>query len=131
MNYGLVNHEQLKHSDAVLTDKLINIGVDCVIIMDMAGNIITTRARNQKKYDIYSFAALASGHFAAVEAMAKMIGEEEFSLLFHKGEGANLQINRINTEFRLITMFGKDTPLGTFRINIVDVISKIRKIWAH
>ena len=41
MNYGIVSQEQLERIDVILTDKLIKLGVDCVIIIDMAGNIIT------------------------------------------------------------------------------------------
>ena len=41
MNYGVVSQEQLEQIDKILNEKLIRIGVDCVIIIDMAGNIIT------------------------------------------------------------------------------------------
>ena len=88
MNYGVVSQEQLEKIDEILTEKLIKIGVDCVIIIDMAGNIITAKDNGTSKYDVYSFAALAAGNFATVDAMAKLVGEQEFSLLFHKGRNA-------------------------------------------
>ncbi len=37
MNYGIVSQEQLERIDALLMDKLIALGVECVIIIDMAG----------------------------------------------------------------------------------------------
>ena len=43
MNYGVVSQEQLEQIDKILNEKLIRIGVDCVIIIDMAGNIITAK----------------------------------------------------------------------------------------
>ena len=129
MNYGIVSQEQLEQIDTILNEKLINLGVDCVIIIDMAGNIITARDNGENKYDVYSFAALAAGNFATVDAMAKLVGEQEFSLLFHKGQESNIHFSKIDDELLLISMFGKDISLGFLRLNVVDVIDKIRKIW--
>ena len=55
MNYGVVSQEQLEQIDKILNEKLIRIGVDCVIIIDMAGNIITAKENGKTKYDVYSF----------------------------------------------------------------------------
>ncbi len=132
MNYGIVSQEQLGQIDKILNDKLIKIGVDCVIIIDMAGNIITTaKANNKAKYDVYSFAALAAGNFATVDAMAKLVGENEFSLLFHKGTESNIQFAKIDDELLLITMFGKNISLGFLRLNVAEAIEQIKKIWTN
>ncbi len=129
MNYGILSQEQLEQIDAVLDDKLINLGVGCVIIIDMAGNIITAKDNGENKYDVYSFAALAAGNFATVDAMAKLVGEQEFSLLFHKGQDSNIHFTKIDDELLLITMFGKEISLGFLRLNVVDTIERIRSIW--
>ena len=129
MNYGIVSQEQIEQIDAILTDKLIKLGVDCVIIIDMAGNIITAKDNSENKYDVYSFAALAAGNFATVDAMAKLIGEEEFSLLFHKGQESSIHFSKIDEELLLISMFGQEISLGFLRLNVVDVIEQIRRLW--
>ena len=129
MNYGVVSQEQLEKIDEILTEKLIKIGVDCVIIIDMAGNIITARDNGKSKYDVYSFAALAAGNFATVDAMAKLVGEEEFSLLFHKGTDCNIHFSKIDDELLLISMFGKDISLGFLRLNVVEAIEQIATSW--
>ncbi|MDH3347963.1 MAG: roadblock/LC7 domain-containing protein [Desulfobulbaceae bacterium] len=129
MNYGVVSQEQLEKIDEILTEKLIKIGVDCVIIIDMAGNIITARDNGKSKYDVYSFAALAAGNFATVDAMAKLVGEEEFSLLFHKGTDCNIHFSKIDDELLLISMFGKDISLGFLRLNVVEAIEQIAVSW--
>ena len=130
MNYGVVSQEQLEKIDGILGDQLINIGVDCVIIIDMAGNIITAKDNGTSKYDVYSFAALAAGNFATVDAMAKLVGEQEFSLLFHKGTDCNIHFSKIDEELLLITMFGKHISLGFLRLNVVEAIEQIRKLWS-
>lgn len=129
MNYGIVSQEQIEKIDSILTDKLIKLGVDCVIVIDMAGNIITAKDNGESKYDVYSFAALAAGNFATVDAMAKLVGEEEFSLLFHKGQESSIHFSKIDEEFLLISMFGQDVSLGFLRLNVVYAIEEIKKIW--
>ena len=129
MNYGVVSQDQLERIDDILAEKLINIGVDCVIIIDMAGNIITAKDNGASKYDVYSFAALAAGNFATVDAMAKLVGEQEFSLLFHKGTDCNIHFSKIDDEMLLISMFGKDISLGFLRLNVVETIEQIKKLW--
>ena len=49
MNYGVVSQEQLEQIDQMLSEKLIKIGVDCVIIIDKAGNIITVKENGKTK----------------------------------------------------------------------------------
>ncbi len=131
MNYGVVSQEQLEQIDQILTEKLIKIGVDCVIVIDMAGNIITAKENGKTKYDVYSFAALAAGNFATVDAMAKLVGENEFSLLFHKGSVSNIHFSKIDDELLLITMFGKSISLGFLRLNVVEAIERIKKLWVN
>lgn len=130
MNYGVVSQEQLEKIDEAINEKLIKIGVDCVIIIDMAGNIITARDNGASKYDVYSFAALAAGNFATVDAMAKLVGEQEFSLLFHKGAESNIHFSKVDDELLMVTMFGKNISLGFLRLNVVETIDRIKKIWA-
>ncbi|WP_417910435.1 roadblock/LC7 domain-containing protein [Candidatus Electronema sp. PJ] len=130
MNYGVVSQEQLEKIDEILSEQLIKIGVDCVIIIDMAGNIITAKDNGTSKYDVYSFAALAAGNFATVDAMAKLVGEQEFSLLFHKGTDCNIHFSKIDEELLLITMFGKHISLGFLRLNVVKALEQIRKLWS-
>lgn len=129
MNYGIVSQEQIEQIDMILTDKLIKLGVDCVIVIDMAGNIITAKDNGESKYDVYSFAALAAGNFATVDAMAKLVGEEEFSLLFHKGVESSIHFSKIDDELLMISMFRQNISLGFLRLNAVDAIEKIKRLW--
>jgi predicted regulator of Ras-like GTPase activity (Roadblock/LC7/MglB family) len=94
----------------------------------MAGNIIANLDNGEKQHDIYSLAALAAGNFGAVSAMAKIIGENEFSLLFHKGKKENIHFNKITTEFLLITIFGNDISLGFLRLKVSESVERLKDI---
>ncbi len=60
MNYGIVSQEQIEKIDSILTDKLIKLGVDCVIVIDMAGNIITAKDNGESKYDVHGALSLTT-----------------------------------------------------------------------
>ncbi len=121
--------EQLDSIERVLQNDLIDSGVHSVMLIDMAGNIIAQNDNGQCDHDLYSLAALASANFAAVDTMAKIVGEEEFSLLFHKGESENIHFSKVNPEFLLITIFGKDVTLGLLRLKVAEAIKKINEVW--
>jgi predicted regulator of Ras-like GTPase activity (Roadblock/LC7/MglB family) len=120
--------EQINSIDKILQEDLIEEGVHSVILIDMAGNIISDLDNGKKKHDVYSLAALAAGNFGAVSTMAKMIGEEDFSLLFHKGEEESIHFSKVMENFLLITIFGSDMSLGFMRLKVNESIGKIKKI---
>jgi predicted regulator of Ras-like GTPase activity (Roadblock/LC7/MglB family) len=125
-SYSL-DQKQLDEIDETLQKDLVDIGVHCVFMIDMAGNIIASMDNGKVKHDIYSLAALAAGNFGAVSAMARMIGEDEFSLLFHKGKRENIHFNKILSEFLLITIFGTDMSLGFLRLKVDESVKKISR----
>ena len=130
MNHGIMTQGQLTAIDQVLKEKLIENGVDCVILIDMAGNTIASHDNGHTEIDTAAFAALAAGNFAAVDAMARLVGESEFSLLFHKGEKANIHFSKVTDELLLITMFDKEVALGLVRLKVADTITEINGIVA-
>ena len=125
LSYTL-GQNQLDNIEEVLQQDLIDIGVRCVFLIDMAGNIIANRDDGKIKHDVYSLAALAAGNFGAVSAMAKIIGEGEFSLLFHKGKKENIHFNKIIADFLLITIFSNDLSLGFLRLKVNEAVEKIK-----
>jgi predicted regulator of Ras-like GTPase activity (Roadblock/LC7/MglB family) len=123
-----LGQEQLDDIENILEQDFMDLGVHCVILIDMAGNIIANADNGKLQHDIYSLAALAAGNFGAVSAMANIIGEEEFSLLFHKGEKENIHFSKVMTDFLLITIFGKETSLGFLRLKVAEAVSRLKKV---
>jgi predicted regulator of Ras-like GTPase activity (Roadblock/LC7/MglB family) len=127
LTYAL-GQEQLDGIEQILQEDLIELGVHCVVLLDMAGNIIADLNDGQAQHDTYSLAALAAGNFGAVSQMAKMIGEEEFSLLFHKGKTESIHFSKVLEDFLLITIFGGEISLGFLRLKVAESTGKIEKI---
>ncbi|MDM8542818.1 roadblock/LC7 domain-containing protein [Desulfococcaceae bacterium HSG7] len=127
MSYAF-DMEQIQDIEDILTKELVESGVHSVLLIDMAGNIVATLDNGQCKHDVYSLAALAAGNFGAVSSMAKIVGEDEFSLLFHKGESENIHFSKVNAEFLLITLFGADVTLGFLRLKVAEAIKQLLSV---
>ncbi|RLC22674.1 MAG: roadblock/LC7 domain-containing protein [Deltaproteobacteria bacterium] len=128
MAYTL-GQEQLEKIEEILQEDFMELGVHCILLIDMAGNIIANFDNGEVHHDVYSLAALAAGNFGAVSAMAKIIGEDEFSLLFHKGEKENIHFSKVMDDFLLISIFGVETSLGFLRLRVAEAIEKIQKVF--
>lgn len=128
MGYAL-GQDQLDKIEQILLTDLIASGVHCVLLIDFAGNIIAQGDNGFSRIDVYSLAALSAANFGAVEAMAKIVGQEEFALLFHKGETGSLYFSKVNDELLIISVFGKEIILGLLRMKVADAILKIQQIW--
>jgi predicted regulator of Ras-like GTPase activity (Roadblock/LC7/MglB family) len=128
MNHGILDQQQLVDIEEALQQELIGNGVSCAILIDTAGNTIADKNDGKNTYDIYAFAALAAGNYATVDSMAKLVGEEDFSQLYHKGQQMSIHFSRMVDEYLLITVFDNDLALGFLRMQVAELRDKLGKI---
>ena len=122
----VLGREQLDTIDAILTEQLIGIGAQTAILIDTAGNIVVVAGKDGSGApDVYSLAALAAANFGAMNSMAKIIGEHEFSLLFHKGQRENIHLTKVNDNFLLLSIFTNQVSLGFLRLKVTKVIEDL------
>lgn len=129
MDYTIeLDEKQLDSMENILSEELLNLGVQSLLLIDLAGNIIVNLDDGKTEHDIYSLAALAAGNFGAVSEMAKIIGEQDFSVLYHKGKKDSIFFNKVSEALLLVTVFGKDVSLGFLRLKVAEAIRKIEEI---
>src|SRR5207302_228577 len=75
-----------------------------VFLVDKNGQLIASIGATQD-LDTTSLASLTAGNIAATGGLAKLIGEKEFSILFHEGERDNLHISVIGGRVILVVIF--------------------------
>jgi predicted regulator of Ras-like GTPase activity (Roadblock/LC7/MglB family) len=117
--------EQLDKIYDTMKSSLIEIGVETVLLLDTAGNVITSVDDGSERHDVYSLAALAAANFSAMRSMAKIAGEEEFSLLFHRGQKENIYLSAVSDDFLLFVIFNNEMPLGLLRLKVAKVIGEL------
>lgn len=126
----ILGQEQLDKMEDTLTENLIASGVRSVMLIDTAGNVVASINKGNESIDLYSLAALAAANFGAMSCMAKIIGEDKFSVLFHKGEKENIYFCEVNEELLLVNIFNNQISLGFLRLKMSKVIEELLKILA-
>ncbi|MFZ5774449.1 MAG: roadblock/LC7 domain-containing protein [Thermodesulfobacteriota bacterium] len=119
----------LEKARSAIDTSLIAAGVRTALLIDSAGNILSNCGQGTNDIDAISLAALAAANLGATSQIAKLIGEEDFSLLFHKGKNGNIHFARIGEELILITIFGEDVSLGLVRCRVTDLSDALQKIF--
>jgi len=115
---NIIKERQLDFLSGTLERELIQKGITCVILIDLAGNILTNLSNGEHDFDTYSLASLTAGNFGAVTALLSQIGEPELTLLFNQGQMLNIYFRKILANYILIVVFDKSISLGSVRLKI-------------
>ena len=99
-----------------------------VMLIDKAGQLITT-AGDISQLDTTSFSSLCAADFAATSQLAMLVGEKEFSTLFHQGEKQNIYIASIEDRVMLAVVFDQRTTLGLVRVRVKQVVLELIKMF--
>ena len=79
--------------------------------------------------DTTSLASLTAGNVAATDGLAKLIGEKEFSILFHEGERDNLHISIVGKRGILVVIFDNRSTLGLVRLRVKKASTELEKVF--
>ena len=100
----------------------------CNILIDKEGHPVT-EVGTQTSFNTDTLGALVAGSFAATKAMAKLLGEEEFSLLSHQGKRDHVQLTLIADRCILTTMFDDSTTVGMIRLYGQEAAKKLTAVF--
>ena len=79
--------------------------------------------------DTTSLASLTAGNVAATDGLARLIGEKEFSILFHEGEKDNIHISIVARRVILVVIFDERSSLGLVRLRVRRATVELEKIF--
>jgi predicted regulator of Ras-like GTPase activity (Roadblock/LC7/MglB family) len=88
-----------------------------VFLVDKNGQQIAA-VGDMKSVDTTSLASLTAGNVAATDGLARLIGEKEFSILFHEGERDNIHISIVARRVILVVIFDERASLGLVRLRV-------------
>ncbi len=99
-----------------------------VFLVDKNGQLIAS-AGETRDIDTTSLASLTAGNIAATGGIARLLGEKEFSILFHEGEKDNIHISLIGQRIILVVIFDSRTSLGLVRLRVKKVSEMLGQIF--
>lgn len=99
-----------------------------VFVIDKNGQLIASTGEADK-LDGTSLASLVAGEIAATGGLAKLMGEKEFSTLFHEGERDNLHITLVAGRLILVVIFDSRSSLGLVRLRVRKGSEELSKVF--
>jgi len=120
--------EDIEKIDAVLEEFLEASGAKCALLVDKEGHMVTRRG-NTSSFDLDTISALVAGSFAATREMARLLGEVEFSVLFHQGKRDNIQLCLVGDKSLMTVIFDEKTTLGMVRLYANEAVVRLAEIF--
>lgn len=99
-----------------------------VFLIDKNGQQIAS-AGDVEQFDTTSLASLTAGNVAATDGLAKLIGEREFSVLFHEGQQDHIHISIVAKRAILVVIFDERSSLGLVRLRVKRASGELEKIF--
>ena len=114
-------HELAIHEDtarritSVLANFLAESAATDALLIDRGGQLLA-EGGVERPLDTVSLSALAAGAFSSTAAMARLLGEPEFTMLFHQGTRENIHVSAVDEDAILLATFDGRTTVGMVRL---------------
>jgi len=122
----VVSVELLDDIRSFLTQEVMTEGISTILVIDNAGTLIVN-VGDKIDLDAVSLAAVAAANFAATERIARLIGEQDFVLLFYKGHNESFHFSRVGNRYIIVTIFDNSLSLGLLRLKIAESSQMLEK----
>jgi predicted regulator of Ras-like GTPase activity (Roadblock/LC7/MglB family) len=117
--------EQAAHRiDGILAQFLGESSAVDALLIERSGQLLA-RAGSARSLDTVSLSALAAGAFSSTAAMARLLGESEFTMLFHQGIKESIHVAAVNEQAILLAVFDHRTTVGMVRLFAKEATSAI------
>jgi predicted regulator of Ras-like GTPase activity (Roadblock/LC7/MglB family) len=98
------------------------------LLVDRSGQLVAT-AGDSPHFDPTAFATLTAADFSANDQLARLIGETEFSSLFHQGEQESMYLVDIVRRVILVILFDNRTTLGLVRLKVKPTVEELNALF--
>jgi predicted regulator of Ras-like GTPase activity (Roadblock/LC7/MglB family) len=126
----VIYDEEFKQINGVIERLLREANAKVIFLVDKNGQLITG-CGEMERFDTTSLASLTAGNIAATGGLAELIGEKEFSILFHEGEKDNLHISIVAGRVILVVLFDSSSSLGLVRLRVKKASEELAGIFGR
>jgi predicted regulator of Ras-like GTPase activity (Roadblock/LC7/MglB family) len=120
--------EEFRRIDSELQNLRTQANARLVFLVDKNGQLIAS-AGDTQNMDTTSLASLTAGNIAATGGIAKLLGEQEFTILFHEGEKDNINISLVGDRVILCVIFDSRSSIGLVRLRVRKATESLAKIF--
>ena len=120
--------EEFKQLQEIIGRLQLDSSSKVVFLVDKNGQQIAASG-DVRSIDATSLASLTAGNVAATDGLAKLIGEKEFSILFHEGEKDNLHISIVGKRGILVVIFDSTSSVALVRLRVKKASRELQEIF--
>jgi predicted regulator of Ras-like GTPase activity (Roadblock/LC7/MglB family) len=120
--------EEFQRLDQALKKLRQEANARAIFLIDRTGQQIAA-AGEVEQFDTTSLASLTAGNVAATDGLAKLIGEREFSVLFHEGQRDHIHISIVAKRAILLVIFDERSSLGLVRLRVRRATQEMEQIF--
>jgi predicted regulator of Ras-like GTPase activity (Roadblock/LC7/MglB family) len=113
--------------NTILQELLKNSNSASVLLLDKTGQLISSLG-DPPQFDMHSFASLCAADFEANAQLAVLIGEKDFSTLYHQGSNESMYLARVESNIILVILFDKRTTLGLVRLRAKKALDNLETV---
>jgi predicted regulator of Ras-like GTPase activity (Roadblock/LC7/MglB family) len=124
----IMYEEEFHRIDAELKKLHHQANAKVVFLVDKNGQLVAS-AGDTHDIDTTSLASLTAGNIAATGGIARLLGEKEFTILFHEGEKDNIHISLIGQRIILVVIFDSRSSLGLVRLRVRKASESLTRIF--
>ena len=114
---------------SILRKLLVEASAKVVFLVDKDGTLLAS-VGDAFGFDTTSLASLAAGNIAATGGLANLIGEKEFSILFHEGERDNMHLSVVAERLILVVVFDRRSSVGLVRLRVRQASARLTAVMA-
>jgi len=124
----IIYEEEITKIDALLNKMLKGADAKCALLVDKDGYLITRQGFTHS-LDTTALAALLAGSFASTKEIARLVGEAEFSVLFHQGKKDHIHMSIVGERSILVVIFDDRTTIGMVRLYAKESAIELGKVF--
>src|SRR4030067_61119 len=121
--------EEFNQIKQVISKLRIDANAKVVFLVDKNGQQIAAQGEIEN-LDTTSLPPLPAGNVAATDGLARLIGEKEFTILFHEGERDNIHISIVAQRVILVVIFDERSSLGLVRLRVKKASTELNDVFA-
>ncbi|HEU5359958.1 MAG TPA: roadblock/LC7 domain-containing protein [Candidatus Deferrimicrobiaceae bacterium] len=126
-DHFILHEKEYNAFQSVLKKLLVDSYAKVVFLVDKNGSLLSSAGATME-FDTTSLASLAAGNIAATGGLAELIGEKEFSILFHEGERDHMHISVVENRLILVVIFDRRSSVGLVRLRARRVAEELKRI---
>ena len=125
----IIYQEETEKINLALKKLLKGSEAKCALLVDKDGHLVTRQGFTQS-LDTTSLAALLAGSFASTREIARLVGEPEFSVLFHQGKRDHIHMSLVGDRSILVVVFDDRTTIGMVRLYAREASSELEQVFS-